>query len=190
MKRLPRTPSLRALDPGAMLLFVTGQTFHNQMAEVQAVETPKRQPANVRADAAPGRQLLEQYRGKVPFKLMVPTIVERSSVPDPVFGDTPSRLYDVNNDHKAIRLVFRTGANEYWGIQQTDWKDAPALNDRSFRRRIKGRTYDLFYAGKHLHMVVFRRGDASYWVVNTLLDRLSNETMLAIARGLKPLGPR
>jgi hypothetical protein len=29
---------------------------------------------------------------------------------------------------------------------------------------------------------------ADYWVINTLLDRLSNETMLAIAKGLRPLG--
>ena len=36
-------------------------------------------------------------------------------------------------------------------------------------------------------MVVLRQGGASYWVVNTLLDELSNETMLAIAKGLKPL---
>ena len=36
-------------------------------------------------------------------------------------------------------------------------------------------------------MVVLQRGDASYWVVNTLLDRLSNETMLAIAKGLRPI---
>ena len=36
-------------------------------------------------------------------------------------------------------------------------------------------------------MVVLRVHDASYWVVNTLLDSLSNETMLAIAKGLKPL---
>ena len=36
-------------------------------------------------------------------------------------------------------------------------------------------------------MVVLRQGGASYWVVNTLLDSLSNETMLAIAKGLKPL---
>jgi hypothetical protein len=27
-----------------------------------------------------------------------------------------------------------------------------------------------------------------YWVVNTLLNKLSNETMIAIAEGLKPLG--
>ena len=33
-------------------------------------------------------------------------------------------------------------------------------------------------------MVVLRRRGATYWVVNTVLDRLSNETMLAIAKGL------
>ena len=36
-------------------------------------------------------------------------------------------------------------------------------------------------------MVVLRANGATYWVVNTLLDSLSNETMLAIAKGLKPL---
>jgi hypothetical protein len=36
-------------------------------------------------------------------------------------------------------------------------------------------------------MVVLRSGGASYWVVNTLLDSLSNETMLSIARGLRPM---
>jgi hypothetical protein len=37
-------------------------------------------------------------------------------------------------------------------------------------------------------MVVLNTPKADYWVINTLLDRLSNETMLAIAKGLKPLG--
>jgi hypothetical protein len=36
-------------------------------------------------------------------------------------------------------------------------------------------------------MIVLRENRASYWVVNTLLDSLSNETMIAIARGLRPL---
>src|SRR4029078_4776637 len=39
----------------------------------------------------------------------------------------------------------------------------------------------------HLHMVVLRKDGATYWVVNSVLDELSNETMLAIARGLAPL---
>jgi hypothetical protein len=42
-------------------------------------------------------------------------------------------------------------------------------------------------SGPHLHMVVLRAGGASYWVVNTLLDSMSNETMLEIAKGLRPL---
>jgi hypothetical protein len=37
-------------------------------------------------------------------------------------------------------------------------------------------------------MAVLRTARASYWVVNTLRDELSNETMLAIAKSLRPLG--
>jgi hypothetical protein len=69
----------------------------------------------------------------------------------------------------------------------TRWADAPALADKSISQRIGGRDYDLYYTGSKLHMVVLRSGGATYWVTNTLLDSLSNETMLAIARGLRPL---
>ena len=103
-------------------------------------------------------------------------------------GDKPARVYWIDKGHKAVRLVFRTGApGEFWGVEQTDWDDAPVLADRSFTRYLEGRRYDLYYSGPHLHMVVLHTKDASYWVVNTLLDALSNETMLAIAKGLKPL---
>jgi hypothetical protein len=62
------------------------------------------------------------------------------------------------------------------------------LADKSLTQRINGRLYDLYYTGPHLHMVVLRDNGATYWVVNTLLDSLSNETMLAIARGFRPMG--
>ena len=94
---------------------------------------------------------------------------------------------DGRGKHKAVRLVFQTGGNEYWGIEETDWDDAPALADQSFRHDLGGREFDLYYSGSHLHMVVLHAHGATYWVVNTLLDSLSNETMLAIAKGLKPL---
>ena len=77
---------------------------------------------------------------------------------------------------------------EYWGVQQTDWLDAPVLGERNFRRVLGGRRFDLYYRGSRLHMVVLRENGATYWVVNTLRDTLSNETMLAIAKGLRPLG--
>jgi hypothetical protein len=98
------------------------------------------------------------------------------------------RTYKIAEDHGAVRLVFRRGL-EYWGVQQTNWADAPVLDSKNLRRVVNGRAYDLYYRGPKLHMVVLKQNGASYWVVNTLLDSLSNETMLAIAKGLQPLDP-
>ena len=151
--------------------------------------TPQHVAAFVRADAGPGTQLLRPYVSKVKFKLLVPSVLERNSYPDTLPGDDPSRYYwiDHRGGHKAVRLVFRTGGGEFWGVEETDWNGAPALADKSFRHDLGGREFDLYYSGSKLHMVVLRRAGATYWVVNSLLDSLSNETMLAIAKGLKPL---
>ena len=70
----------------------------------------------------------------------------------------------------------------------TSWTDAPILNGPTLTRRIRRRSYILFFNRSHLHMVGFKENGAAYWVVNTLLDRMSNETMLAIAQGMKPAG--
>jgi LCP family protein required for cell wall assembly len=186
--KLPRNPKLLGLDPGSMLIVVLGQTFHGTIATPATRVVPKHQLANVRFDAGTA-ELLRPYVKKVPFKLMVPTVVERSSSPDTLPGDKPISYYwmDDTRKHKGIRLVFHNGGNEFWGVQETDFAGAPALSDRSFHRILDGRAFDLYYSGTHLHMVVLRQGGATYWVVNTLLDSISNETMLAIAKGLKPL---
>ncbi|HXF97812.1 MAG TPA: LCP family protein [Gaiellaceae bacterium] len=182
--RLPA--EIAPLSNGAMVTVVVGQTFHGRLAPAPVDQTPRRErPDVVRAPAA-ARDLLRERQPRVPFPLMVPTVIERSSWTD---RTTPVRMYwiDPEERHKAVRLVFRTGSNEYWGVQMSDWEDAPVLADRNLTRRIGGRTYDLYYNGAKLHMVVLRTPQARYWVVNTLLDRLSNETMLAIAKGLRPL---
>jgi LCP family protein required for cell wall assembly len=187
---LPRDPKLRALDPGAMVTVVLGETFHNQLVTAAAAPAaPKHVPATVRYDPSVGLSLLQPLVKRVPFKLEVPTVLDQYSQPDTLPGDKSSRLYWIDQGHhkKAVRLVFRNYAGEFWGIEETDMPDPPILEDRSFRRAIKGREYSLYYTGSHLHMVVLRVHERSYWVVNTLLDSLSNETMLAIAKGLKPM---
>jgi LCP family protein required for cell wall assembly len=186
---LPRQRTLRLLDPGSMLLVVLGESFPGTVAAAPVRNVPKHEPANVRADRFYGLQLVDPLRKRAGFVLETPTILERSSYPDTLPGDKPARLYwiDGRGKHKAVRLVFRTGANAFWGIQETNWEDPPALSDRSFRHDLGGREFDLYYSGTHLHMVVLRAHGASYWVINSLRDDLSNETMLAIAKGLKPL---
>ena len=183
-KRLPA--EISQLANGAMLTVVVGQTFHGSLASAPIDQTPRREKANVIFEPSAARDLLKERRDRVSFPLMVPTVIERSSWTD---REMPVRMYwiDPGEKHKAVRLVYSMGSNEYWGVQMTDWDDAPVLADKSLTRRIKGRIYDLYYDGAKLHMVVLRTRHARYWVINTLLDRLSNETMLAIAKGLKPL---
>jgi LytR cell envelope-related transcriptional attenuator len=176
--------TVKRLRGSALLAVVVGQTFHGSLASVPQDTTPERKPPQVRKEPTAARLYIKEAQKRVDFPLYVPTVLERTSSVD---QEAPVRTYPVTDDDRAVRVVFLTGANEYWGVQQTDWDDAPALEEPSTRRRIKGRDYDLYFNGNKLHMVVLRGEDATYWVVNTLLDSLSNETMISIAKGLKPL---
>jgi LCP family protein required for cell wall assembly len=189
VEKLPRRQKLLRLDPGSMLMVVLGTAFHGDIAPLPQHTVPKHQTAYVRYDASSGADLLRSMHGKVAFPLYTPTVLERNSYPDAQSGDKPIRRYwiDGHGKHKAVRLVFRTGGSEYWGIEETDWNDAPVLSDRSFRHAVGGREMEFHYSGSHLHMIVLPAHGATYWVVNTLLDSLSNETMISIAKGLKPL---
>ncbi len=172
------------LSNRAMLVVVLGRTFGG-IAPPPVEHVQRRTPPAVRTDPRATRALLRSVSRRVPFRLALPHLVEARSLPA---SDTPVRAYTIAPRHRAVRLTFATGAvGEYWGIQQTDWEDAPALAKPNFTRFIRGRRYDFYYSGPRLHMVVLRQGGVTYWVVNTLLDSLSNETMLAIAKGLKPL---
>ena len=182
--RLPE--NVAPLANSALVAVVVGQTFHGNLAAAPVDQTPQKQKADVAPGTSATLELLQERRHRVPFPLLVPTVIERNSWID---RERPVRLYRIDEEgrHKAVRLTFRSGRGDYWGIQQTDWTEAPILSERNFTRRIDGRRYELHYSGPKLHMVVLRQGETTYWVVNTLLDSLSNETMLAIAKGLKPL---
>ncbi|MBV8480394.1 MAG: LCP family protein [Actinobacteria bacterium] len=187
VKPLPLDNSLRSLDPGSMILVVLGTTFHDALSVTTQSTAPTRQPPVVRYEPATSVPLLQPLTKKVPFKLELPTVLEQNSSPDTCCGDVAARLYWIAKGKKAIRLVYRTAGNEYWGIEETNFTQAPILADRSFEHTIGGRSFSLYYSGSHLHMAVLNTSGASYWVVNTLRDSLSNETMLAIAKGLEPL---
>ena len=55
-------------------------------------------------------------------------------------------------------------------------------------RTLDGRTYRFYFNGPHLHLVAFTYRKRVYWVINTLLDDLTNPEMVAIARSMKPTG--
>jgi LCP family protein required for cell wall assembly len=172
------------LSNGAMATVVVGRNFHGTLAPAPVDKTPKRQPPQVTQNGPDTRRLLLSVRRRVPFRLQTPRLIASDSQ---LAFESPIRVHTIKKRHPAVRLTYQWGENEYWGIEQTDWAEAPVLADASFLQRIRGREYSLYYSGPHLHMVVLRENGATYWVVNTILDSLSNETMLAIARSLRPL---
>jgi LCP family protein required for cell wall assembly len=174
------------LSNGALVVVIVGSTFRDHLAPVATPQAPVRHPPVVRRDPGETRASLTRLKRRVPFRLELPTVLERSSTLDSGYGETPVRLYRLGGE-PTVRLTYRTGSLEYWGIQETNWADAPVLADKSLTQRVGGRTFELHFSGSRLHMVVLRENGATYWIVNTLLDSLSNETMLAIARGLRPM---
>jgi LCP family protein required for cell wall assembly len=165
-----------------MLRVIVGQTFKGDLTPGPADQTPEHQPPAVAADTV-AAGVLRDVRRKAGFPLYTPTLREQTSLLSTL---EPVREYKVG-DHRAVRLIYETSGSEYWGIQELQWDDSPILDGPSVRRRIAGRMYGLYFDGPKLHMIAFTENGNSYWVMNTLQNRLSNETMLAIAKGLKPL---
>jgi hypothetical protein len=100
-----------------------------------------------------------------------------------------SRAYDLydrgGHKYRAYRMVIKTDdLGQYYGVQGTNWAGPPILDNPSERRRMGGRTYELFYDGKRLRLVSWRSGKAVYWISNTLLQSLSTQQMLALARSV------
>ena len=105
------------------------------------------------------------------------------------------RAYDVfdraHRRYRAYRIVVDTGVQgQYYGIQGTNWKAPPILDNPSTTTRMRGRTYELFTDGNRLALVAWRTPRGAYWVSNTLSRTLTNPQMLAIARSLSRVGER
>jgi LCP family protein required for cell wall assembly len=168
-----------------MLRIIVGKTFQGSLGPAPRDETPERQPPAVVTDPASIAPQLRPLRRRVDFPIMVPAVREENSS---VTDESGIRVYSIDGNGTALRITYDTGANEYWGIQQTSWTDAPILASPTLTRTIKGREYKLFFSGTKLHMIAFEQNGGAYWVVNTLRNTLSNETMIAIAKGLRPIG--
>lgn len=146
---------------------------------------PEKAAAKVTTDAEYGRELFSQVdQSQLKFPLLYPTARPEGSTYDEVVQYS---IVKGKSAYRNFRLVGETGVNgEYWGLQGTNWPDPPIL-DGATREVVRGgRTYKLYFNGTKLHMVSWRQGAGVYWVTNTILDKLSNETMLAVAASVKP----
>jgi hypothetical protein len=169
-----------------LTVLVIGSAFDGNVTDPQAAvqAPPPKQPAQVSTyDATPYISSAD----RTPFPMMLPRVVSSGSQLSSLEG---VRVFKPSPGNKELALTFVTGAgNVYYQVIETNWTSAPILRDPTgkFLDKKTGRKLDLFTTSGKIHMIVFRKHGATYWVVNTLRDELSNETMLAIARGLQPV---
>jgi LCP family protein required for cell wall assembly len=121
--------------------------------------------------------------GGVPFPVLYPSLQTGGAAQQTV------RSYDLRDREGHLRhayvAVWQQNAGGYYDFEGSDWLHPPLIDHPDQTRRIDGRTYLLFADGGHLHTIAWHQGGALYWLTNTLLEDLSNEQMLAIARSAR-----
>jgi polyisoprenyl-teichoic acid--peptidoglycan teichoic acid transferase len=140
-----------------------------------------------------GKELAQPMRRRVPkLPIYYPTALETGSD----FDQKP-RVYKINGtgegsppagERAAYKWVFsRPALGEYYGFMATRWKDPPILDDPDSERTIGDRDYKIYFDGDRVRMIAWQTDQGSFWLSNTLIESISDQEMLDIAKGMKEL---
>jgi polyisoprenyl-teichoic acid--peptidoglycan teichoic acid transferase len=96
--------------------------------------------------------------------------------------------------HGAYRMTLELSLPDgihYFGVQGIQgWSDPPILANPSLTKTIRGRDYDIFVDGDRIKMIAWHRGDNTYWISNSLLQALTNDQMVGMARSARVIIPK
>jgi hypothetical protein len=150
------------------------------------VKLPPRTPPQVSTGLSVTAPRLRGLAHKVHFPIYAPHRVAQYSQ---LSGQEGVRVFKpLRGKHEVVLTFLLPSGNEYWQIEESDWTSAPILANPSYQFVYHHRKFFLYTTGGAIQMVVVRTPKAAYWVQNTILNQLSNSTMLAIAKSLQPLG--
>jgi hypothetical protein len=78
----------------------------------------------------------------------------------------------------------------YFGMQGIQgWADPPILSNPSETRTINHREYEIFVDGDRVKLIAWHRGNSSYYIANDLLNTLTNDQMVGMARSANVIMP-
>ncbi len=121
---------------------------------------------------------------EVPFPVLYPAFQTISA------EQVQARAYTLkdqqNNLRHAYVVAWHVGIGGYYDFQGTDWPNPP-LFAHARTQVIDGREYWFVNDGSHIHVIGWRNHRVVYWLTNTLLEELSNQQMLTLAKSAQPL---
>jgi len=141
------------------------------------------------------RRAAEDQAVPLATKLDFPVYFPKLALNGSTLREREHRAYDLydrgGRKYRAYRMVVNApGTGQNYGIQGTNWKAPPILDNPSEKRRVGGRTLELFYDGDRLRLVAWRTGRAVYWVSNTLLQTITERQMIGLASSLTRVGAK
>jgi LCP family protein required for cell wall assembly len=173
----------RAGNP--LTVVTVGTSFPGTLTIPKPPKVEPKTPPQVSEGQGMTAPRLRQVYDEVHFPLMVPHKIARYSELSSVEG---VRAFKPLKNQHEVALTFQVGQTyEYWQIEESTWKSAPILANPSFTLVHKGQKYLVYTTGGAVQRIALVTPKATYWVSNTILNELSNSTMLAIAESLRPL---
>lgn len=173
----------RAGNP--LTVVAVGTSFPGRLVVHHAVKVKPSPPAQLSNGAAMTAPRLRQVYDEVHFPLMVPHKVALGATLSDSEGVRAFK--PLKNQHEVAMSFAMPNGIEYWDIDETTWSSPPILANPSFTLVHRGQKYLVYTTGGQVQMVALRTPRATYWVTNTILNELSNKTMIAIAESLRPL---
>jgi LCP family protein required for cell wall assembly len=158
---------------------------HSSSAGTHRHRSPSLSPSALGLVPTSGESELVKPALGLPFRVLYPTFQTAQG------RQEMARAYDLPDEHGHHHHAYvvawqESGLGGYYDFEGTDWLNPPLLA-RAHTRTIHGRSYRLVEDGSHIHVVGWRQGNVLYWITNTLLEELSNEQMLAIAKSAQSL---
>ena len=173
----------RAGNP--LTVVAVGTSYGGALTIPKPPKVLPKQPPQVSAGATMTAGPLRQVYDQVHFPLMVPHLVAQGSTLSTDHGVRGFK--PLKNQHEVAMTFNINGGDEYWQVEESTWNSAPILAKPTGTIPYRGGKLLLYSTSGNLQMVALRKGGATYWVVNTILNQLSNSTMIAIAKSLRPL---
>ncbi len=169
-----------------LTVVAVGTRFNGKLIVPQPVKVPAKQPPQVSPGYSVAAPALRSVRFKAHFPLKVPYRIAQYSTLSQLEG---VRVFKPLKHQHTVSLQFvMPNGLRYWQIEETTWSSAPILAAPTGQFLYHHQKFLLYTTGGSIQMVVLKTPKASYWVVNSILNQLSNSTMIAIAKSLKPLG--
>jgi LCP family protein required for cell wall assembly len=201
---LSAVPStLRSLTSQADVIVVLGTTYNGQLTLAKtAAQTAPSEASSPMGPAPAFGGTFRHEQHWLGFPILYPAQMPKGTTyGDPYFTQSgaPFRAYWISGHGKALHLTAYLpgayGSHNTFGVQWTTWTDAPVLDSPAETRLVTGadgrqRRWQLYYNGGNLHRIAVINGGSVVWITNSLTDDLTNKTMVAIARSLRPVPGR